>query len=561
MLSKEEIRENSKTLSVKEYSEMLTEIYLSRSAKEKCIELEQINEMLKYELEKYKRIALGSVDEKETVISEIYDQLLNEADIVCDRETSDSDETYDSKSEMEEIAQKIRSFPPNDAMNDYVNYIFRIYNLDESLNSCDYCDGKYRVVSSFPCGLFKIIENKAIWSDEIFVGYKCDKCGAEIPNGYEKTKRAFSLSDNTVSAEAAANIFIQKYVYGRSYKTQEVYWKSHDLELSQITMCKWMNEVCDGWLIPLYEEMKKNLLKRDFVCADVNGIRNYRISNNEMVLHENKMMDVYVYRTPENDQHPVIIFDYDIRCSNEYEPVRFDNPMAFLKGFKGIVHTEKIERFDFPGRKFSFAAMWSRVGDLFEEALDNIMPDFRDDSEAMYCMNLCRKIEEKEKDVNEIDEDDAKLEIREIVSRDITDILLESAASFITDQKDPNRISLIGKAYQYILDHADELELYYTDPRTNVDNELCNAALEGFSGLSDKLAVRENGYRRCIAAVSIIQTAVCNNLNPLRYIIYYLKNKNKKTKGLMPWNCPEQCKEILLQNNKPKNTVKKIKYQ
>ena len=39
MLSKEEIKENAKILSDKEYSKLVMENYLSKSSREKCMEL------------------------------------------------------------------------------------------------------------------------------------------------------------------------------------------------------------------------------------------------------------------------------------------------------------------------------------------------------------------------------------------------------------------------------------------------------------------------------------------------------------------------------------------
>ena len=56
MLSKDEIQENTKTLPLEKYGELLSENYLSQSARLKCTELEAENKQLRKELEKFKML-------------------------------------------------------------------------------------------------------------------------------------------------------------------------------------------------------------------------------------------------------------------------------------------------------------------------------------------------------------------------------------------------------------------------------------------------------------------------------------------------------------------------
>lgn len=567
MLSKEEILENTKSMSQNEYSRLVAEVHLSRAAREKCTMLEFENEELRLENERLRMVVYGTISEKENLIAKNYDTIINEADLISERNLSDNTALYDSAAAMDILKEKIRSYPPNDELDDHINYLFRGYFLDDDLNDCSKCDGKYRVISMVPKTTFKIEENKAVLLDEVFMGYKCDKCGDELENGFDVLKKSAPvIHEPVVSAEAISYMLVQKYLFSRSFKTQELYWKRHDLRLDQRTMCSWCNEACDRWLVPLYNNLKKELLKRPLICADVEGIRNYKITENDYLAEENKMFDMFVYRTPAKDKAPIVVYDLNENYRYFYEPINYEEPMDYLKNYKGVVHTEKTEKFDFPGRKFSIAAMWSRVADLFEDVLDMIPPQYHSGSTAEQCIEICREIIKNDKDSEPVDEEDVKLEIRELSNKELTDYLIEMSADFVSSGKDPEIKSTLGKAFNYILDNLDELECYYTNGQTSVDNHLCAGLYEEIKAGGCRRFIALNTHsERTTAVMSIIQTALLNNLDPQKYLTFYLKNVASSDapdlKKLYPWSCSDSCKILIHKNSDPRDSFKRKSYK
>ena len=61
MLSREEIKENTKCISIQEYSNLIANNHLSRTAREKCIEMEQELQQLRLENEKLRRMIYGDL--------------------------------------------------------------------------------------------------------------------------------------------------------------------------------------------------------------------------------------------------------------------------------------------------------------------------------------------------------------------------------------------------------------------------------------------------------------------------------------------------------------------
>ncbi len=561
MLSREEIIDNTKCISLREYSRLMTNEHLSKAAREKCIRQEAELQQLRFENEKLRSIVYGSISEKEHIKADNFDKVINEADVVCSRE----DGSFDPESSADQILSEVRSLKPNDELDDHVNYLFRAYFMDDDMNDCDECDGKYRVVSMVSDTTLRITGKKLVVSDEVFMGYKCDNCGRELPNAFDSIMRPGSvLSDRRINADVLAYILTQKYVSGRSFKTQELFWKDHGVSLDQHIMSHWFNEACDKWIIPVYRYMKKELLKRDFICADTEGVRSYSMTENDFLFNEDKMLDLYIYRTPENDSAPIAVFDIGRDFRYFYEPICYDRQTEYLKNYKGILQTEKTEHFSIPDRKFSIAATWSRVRKLFEEALDKIPPIYSNESNAKHCLDICLEIEKSDDDSKPVDEDDVKLEVREQSTRDISDYLTELADSFVESEKDPDKKSALGKAYSYIYENKSELEMYYNDARTSINNDLCNDILLDYSiPDGDRRFISCDGSDERIAAIlSLIHTIKLNKLDPQLYFTYLFKNapspEEKLRNHLMPWNCPECCRPLISQCEQIKNRARRI---
>ncbi len=551
MLSKEEIQENTMTISYNEYVSMTTEIKVSKAARTGLLEQQYINDMLKTELEKYKRIAVGDTDEREAVICENYDRVLNDADTEQLLYQKKHTEPYDTDAELEGMISYIRTFLPCDEIDDHFAYIFRRYHLQYRNFHCEKCESKYKINSTFPLTTFRFVHNKAMVFDEIFPGYRCEKCGNEIPNLYGAIRQERTVLDNPkITEEVIAYLIVQKYVYHRSFRSLELFWKQQGLHFSAITMCMWVNEVCDRWLVPLYEAMRAELLRREMICTGSRGIRNLTITDNEYVLQDHKMMEVFVYRTHMSEQKPIILFD----AVNDYqyfdEDVSYAAPAAFLKGYKGIVHTDQIERFNCPDRQYSLAAMWGMLEERFQTAAEVYPEEYLDDSEATRCLNVLSKIEEYEQECVRLEDSPVRCKLREKYCRKYTDKLTNKAADF--DGKEIG--SMLGKAYASVLDYIDELETFFTDPRTRYDNRSCQEELELFGDENrNRFVYDPDGYKRSLAMLSIMRTVKANGLNPERYLTYYLKNavqlhQGEKKEKLFPWNCSPRCKEILLYN-------------
>lgn len=61
---------------------------------------------------------------------------------------------------------------------------------------------------------------------------------------------------------------VKKYVNGLPLARQEKIWKRYGLELSRATLANWVIQTTQGWLKPVYRQLKRHLLSQAVIHAD-----------------------------------------------------------------------------------------------------------------------------------------------------------------------------------------------------------------------------------------------------------------------------------------------------
>ncbi len=544
MISEEAKKAKTVYISKNEYDDLKKKAEYYELYKNNYIDLKAQNQLMTDELNKLRRVVYASQPEKRLIIAKNYDIILNEEELICDKEEEKTGSSERLSAAMTDLIDCMRSFPPNDEVNENINYLFRRFTLKGNQQKCPLCKNKLVATSQFPATTFKITEEKAVLCDDIYYGYKCSSCAYQMVNIYENfSMKNPVINEKIISAETIARIITYKFERHDSMQSQEIFWDECGLDFSSTLMASWMREVCDMWFRPLYDMLKKEIKQNDFICADVKAVRNYDITRNSCMLIENELMYLWLFRTDETNRKPIILFDIS-------QDKSYDIPEKYLKGYKGILQTVKIHRYEYPGKDFKTAAMWQYVAELFDEALDYIPPKAQNDSAPMRGIRLCEKIIGNEAEFSHI-EDEIKIKLRNKRSRAAAEELVAWAKEFSESNVDPDRISRTGKALSYIHDHEKELMIYFEDSRVSVDNELCQSSLHNFTVSEKKWKIVRtgSGCERSMMMYSIIQTAVANNLNPFRYLYYYMKNaanpgKHTTMDHLLPWNVPDACKEF-----------------
>lgn len=549
MLTEEIIKAKTVTISRKEYEQLKKKASAYCYYKDNFIELSEVHKEVLAENEKLKRIVEAEHDEKQLMIAERFDFIINEVELINDRKEFHTTESrsglkIDSKWDLHHQIEFMRTLMPNDDLDDYMNYIFirHVYGSDNM--RCPDCKVKLTVYSEYPTVTFRMTGEKAVLTDEIFFGFCCKKCGNKYPNLYEGYKRKNSvISERVVTADTIAQLITYKFTEKYSLYNQEIFWNDLDVKISCHTMARWVKETYEKWLLPLYNMFREELIKSEFIYSGVTDIRKYSLGKNNLSINKENSVYMWLYRTSSYADKKIILFEVTKECTNTY-------PLKFLKGYKGIIQTKRLEYYNGISEKVGFAALWEKVRELFEEALEILTPPARKGSYAEEGLKMCDEIIGYENNFGNVDKD-VKLQLRNAKCKPVIDKLIEWAHDFDRQKKDPGKIGYTGKAFYYIIEHEDELKCCLRNAEAEFTDESCRTACLPFTKEEKafKIIETDSGYDMGMVMYSIMQTITENHLNPVRYLSYYLMNisnlgENQDPHDLLPWNAPDECREI-----------------
>ena len=532
-----------KTISEKEYNKLVKDSNDCTYYKEKSRSLLMENERLKEENSRFKRIALATQPEKRLLINKNYDCLINEIESVYSEYRNRGGVI---KNGTDSLISSMRKLRPNDEVDDNLNYLFVHHFPYFKDGACPECGFRLQVFDEFPRTKFKLNNERAVLRDDIYGSLYCKKCGFRSENPYTAVlHRTPVLNDNRISAEAIAQLVVNKFSLGMSLAYQEMFWEELGLKFPAYVMSAWLMEATVFRFRYLYDALRNELIGRDTIYSGAGNVTSGKLSANRALFDPISDKYVWLYQTPPEDTKPIIL--YDIKDSTD-----FTDPERFLFGFKGILQTSDFDIFDPLREEINISVPWSKALEFFEIAYELIDPKLRDNSYAGRGMELCQMVINNEETVLGSDKE-IRQAMRRIKSLPLIENLCKMARDYFTEISGSSTYGKTGQAFAFVLDYEQELKRYIQDGELGIDNDHCEIALHKFV-LSEnrwKVADDGSGYDIGMILYSIVETVKKNGLSPYRYLTYYLKHSDDLKQGrdiskLLPWNAPDECKEVYL---------------
>lgn len=234
----------------------------------------------------------------------------------------------------------------------------------------------------------EIIPAQMVVKEDIYYTYACRNCNEKhIETPVVKTPREKNIiSGSFATPEAVAHIMTQKFVTGSPLYRQEQELNRQGIPLSRQTMSNWILRAAEDYLTPVYEQLHKELLRRDVLHADETTLQ---------VLHEpgkRAQTDSYMwlYRTSGDTDRPIVLY--------EYQPGRgAKHPQKFLNGFHGYLHTDGCAGYHNLPDGITVVGCWAHARRKFDEAMKSLPKGKTKGSSAAqglaYC-NLLFQIEQ-----------------------------------------------------------------------------------------------------------------------------------------------------------------------
>ncbi len=382
----------------------------------------------------------------------------------------------------------------------------------------------------------KLIPAKTVVVKHRYHTYACQNCDKEnIETPVVKAPREKNIIPGSFAApEAIAHIMTQKFVMGSPLYRQEQELNRQGILLSRQTMSNWILRAAEDYLTPVYEQLHRELLKRDVLHADETTLQ---------VLHEPDKKPqsesyMWLYRTGGDTDRPIVLY--------EYQPGRgAKHPEAFLDGFNGYLHTDGYAGYHNLPEEITVVGCWAHARRKFDEAVKSLPKGKAKGSSAYqglaYC-NLLFAIEQGLADRTPKERYHERLK----QAKPVLDAMLSWANVRTAAPK-----SALGTALNYLKEQWPYLTNYLNDGRLEISNNRAERSIKPF--VIDRknflFANTPKGAAGSAVIFSLIQTAIENGLDPYRYLTWLMKTANgadltqtKSVQVLFPWNAPAECR-------------------
>ena len=524
------------TISRAEYEKFLGQEQQLLAQNERLEKMEHQVELLMEALRLARHKQFGSSSEKsEDTLTEQLSFLFNEAEVFSEEKKAEAENVT--------VVAAHKRHKKHEYTLDNIPENIPVEQVEHRLEGeelvCPECGDTMTEIGKEVVRTLKIIPAQTVVHEDVYYTYACKKCSESADEGSEtpivKAPREKNIIPGSFATpEAIANIMTQKFVMGSPLYRQEQEINRKSIKLSRQTMSNWILKASELYLMPMYEQLHKELLKRDVLHADETTLQ---------VLHEpgkkpESESYMWLYRTSGDADKPIVLY--------EYQPGRgAKHPKEFLAGYTGYLHTDGYAGYHDLGEDITVVGCWAHARRKFDEAVKSLPKGKAKGSSASqglaYC-NLLFAIEQEIADKTAEERYGERLK----QAKPVLDAMFAWANSRTAAPK-----SALGKALHYLKEQWPYLTNYLKDGRLELSNNRAERSIKPF--VIDRknflFANTPKGATGSAVMFSLIQMAIENNLDPYKYLTWLLKTakdvdltKTEAVQALLPWNASKECR-------------------
>ena len=229
--------------------------------------------------------------------------LFNEAEAWTPREEKASETTAVAAHTRQKRSSDLDEVLPEGVAVEVVEH-----GIPEAERVCDACGTVMEQIGKEVRHTLVLRPATATIREDVYYTYACRKCSVEATETpILKTERIPPvISGSYASPEAIAHIMVQKFVMASPLYRQEQELNRSGIQLSRQTMSNWILRAADDWLTPIYEEMKKRLVKEKVLHADETTLQVLK----EPGKSAQSKSYMWLYRTGKYTSQPMILVGF-----------------------------------------------------------------------------------------------------------------------------------------------------------------------------------------------------------------------------------------------------------
>jgi len=295
-----------------------------------------------------------------------------------------------------------------------------------------------------------------------------------------------------------AQTIIDKYVDHLPLYRQQQRFARENITIPYSTLTDWVHNSC-RLIEPLYKALRKEVIASDYLHADETPIK---------VLDKDKKGETHrgYYWVYHNSIEGLVLFDYQMGRGRE-------GPKQILKDFTGHLQTDGYSAYEFFKEESSGITVlhcMAHARRKFYEALPNDKP------RAEHALTQIGKLYDIERRAKEMD-NERRLAIRRQEAMPV----LESLGEWMKEQYlEVLPKSTIGKALGYSIERWQELMVYATEGKLNIDNNPVENSIRPVAvGRKNYLfAGSHQAAQRSAMLYSLLGTCKLHGINPFHWL-------------------------------------------
>ena len=407
------------------------------------------------------------------------------------------------------------------------------HRLSEEERTCDTCGAVMEEIGKEVRRSLKM-EPARFWiQEDVYYTYACKVCEKETGDSVivNTPKKPAVLPGSFASPEAIAHLMVQKFVMYSPLYRQEQEWGREGLKLSRQVMSHWLLRAAEDWLAPIYQELHRELLKRDVLHGDETTLQVLK----EPGKSAQSKSYMWLYRTGGDAEHPIVLYDYrpDRKAKNAEE---------FLEGFSGYLHADGYQGYHKLRPDIRVVGCWAHARRKFDEAVKSLPKKEQAGCTALEGQAFCTKLFAIEAEIQDLSLEEKRKQ-RQGRAKPVLDALFSWAEEKrkVTPPK-----SALGKALHYLKEQRPYLVRYLEDGRLEISNNRAERSIKPFvMGRKNWLFANTPAGARASAVIySLMETAKETGLDPYKYLLWALREAPKLFETDREWAkklTPEHC--------------------
>lgn len=509
--------------------------------------------------EKYQEQLLATIDDLRSVvanleetISELRRQIFGIRSEKTSREPKKTEEPQEEGKSITVVKEHTRKKPKATHDELYADLPVReiIIPVPDNERFCDWCNAEMVLLNhTFVREEIRITPAKVErikYYQEVLI---CPECKKDHDGSFKKASVPEALIPHSpASASAVAYVMFSRCFMGIPYYRMESAFKQLGAIIPRETMANWFIKASLDYLLPIYERLHEEALKRDVLHADE--------TTTQVLREEGKSATaisyMWIYTTGNDGLPKIVLYQYQPGRSGDY-------PQEFLAGFKGILQCDGYQGYN-KVEDVLLACCMAHCRRKFYEALpaekkktlklldinsaesikEPVIPETELDSyiPAEIGVAYCNKLFYLERQYKELDPEERKTKRLEM------EVPVWDAFFAWVDSLNPVKGSKFEKAVNYAQNHQDSLRIYLQDGRCELSNNAAERKAKAYAiGRKNSLFhTSVDGAKASSIVYSLVETAKANDLNVFQYIYTLLlympgyKNEPAGIEKLLPWS-------------------------